>query len=81
MDHPRESQIFSKTPSAPLLGHLQPVLLSDSGGKYDKTGRMLYLTDGSGRKVHVGLAPVYGSRLDTIAEDLYRAIDMMKPSD
>jgi hypothetical protein len=34
--------------------------------------------DDSGQKVRFGLAPVYGSRLDAIAEDLYRAIDTMK---
>ena len=41
-------------------------------------GRALYLLDDSGQKVRVRLAPVYGNRLDTITEDLYRAVAAMK---
>ncbi len=41
-------------------------------------GRALYLMDDSGQKVRVRLAPVYGNRLDTISEDLYRAVAIMK---
>lgn len=47
-------------------------------GKLYSSGRALYVTDDSGRKVRVGLAPMHGSRLDTIAEDLYRAIARMR---
>ena len=52
--------------------------VSEMGGKGDEAGRSLYVMDDSGRKVHVGVAPAYGSRLDRIAEDLIRAIERMK---
>lgn len=56
----------------------QSPLLSDAGGKIDRTTRVLYLEDSEGNRVHVGMAPLVGSRLDQIAEDLYRAIDTMR---
>lgn len=40
--------------------------------------RELMLTDDTGVKANVGVAPSYGSRLDEIAEDLYIAIDRMR---
>ncbi len=40
--------------------------------------RSLCLTDDSGIKVPVGVAPSYGTRLDEISEDLYIAIDRMR---
>lgn len=43
--------------------------------------RSLYLEDGTGRRVRVGLAPLYGSGLDDLAEDLYRAIAVMRDQD
>ena len=43
-----------------------------------KKARALCLTDASGIKVPVGVAPSYGTRLDEIAEDLYIAIDRMR---
>lgn len=55
------------------------ILLPDASGT-PASGRTLYVMDRSGRKAHVALAPIYGSRLDTIAEDLYRAISTMKAS-
>lgn len=45
----------------------------------EKKARALILTDASGVKAPVGVAPSYGSRLDEIAEDLYIAIDRMRP--
>lgn len=43
-----------------------------------KQARMLCLTDDSGVKAQVGVAPSYGSRLDEIAEELYIAVDRMR---
>lgn len=43
-----------------------------------KRARVLCLTDDSGLKAQVGVAPSYGSRLDEIAEELYIAIDRMR---
>ncbi len=43
-----------------------------------KKARSLILTDASGTKAQVGVAPAYGTRLDEIAEDLYVAIDRMR---
>lgn len=43
-----------------------------------KKPRSLVLTDASGVRAQVGVAPAYGSRLDEIAEDLYIAIDRMR---
>lgn len=40
--------------------------------------RELMLTDHTGIKANVGVAPSYGTRLDEIAEDLYIAIDRMR---
>ena len=56
----------------------QSPLLGDAGGKIDRTSRVLYLEDGAGNRAHVGMAPLVGSRLDRIAEDLYKAIDIMR---
>jgi hypothetical protein len=58
-----------------------PTWLSDMGGKRNRTSRTMYLMDDSGQRVHVALAPMYGTRMDTIAEDLYRAIDRMRTDD
>ena len=55
--------------------------LSDGGGKMDNTGRVLYLVSDTGEKVRVGVAPMFGNRLDVIAEDLDRAIATMQASD
>lgn len=55
-----------------------PVLMSDAGGPMDLDGRTLYLSDKLETKVVVGVAPRHGNRLDTIAEDLYRAIAKMQ---
>ena len=55
--------------------------LSDSGGKMDRTGRVLYLVSETGEKVRVGVAPMFGGRLDVIAEDLNRTIATMQASD
>lgn len=43
-----------------------------------KRARMLCLTDDSGVKAQVGVAPSYGTRLDEIAEELYIAVDRMR---
>lgn len=43
-----------------------------------KKARSLILTDASGTKAQVGVAPAYGTRLDEIAEELYIAIDRMR---
>lgn len=43
-----------------------------------KKARSLILTDASGTKAQVGVAPSYGTRLDEIAEELYIAIDRMR---
>ncbi len=43
-----------------------------------KKARLLILTDESGVKAQVGVAPSYGARLDEIAEELYIAIDRMR---
>ena len=55
-------------------------LLSDAGGRLDTDGRVLSVSNGSSPRVPISIAPAFGSRLDTIAEDLYRAIDKMKAS-
>lgn len=47
----------------------------------EKKARLLILTDASGVKANVGVAPSYGTRLDEIAEDLYIAIDRMRPQE
>ena len=65
-----EVKIIDERDQSPLLG--------DSGGKIDRTSRVLYLEDGAGHRAHVGMAPLVGSRLDRIAEDLYKAIDVMR---
>lgn len=45
-------------------------------GDGDKSeARALWLSDGTGEEVRVGVAPSYGSRLDEVAEDLMVAID------
>ncbi len=44
----------------------------------NKQARMLCLTDDSGIKAQVGVAPSYGARLDEIAEELYIAVDRMR---
>lgn len=43
-----------------------------------KKARTLVLTDDTGIKAPVGVAPSYGTRLDEIAEGLYIAIDRMR---
>ena len=53
-------------------------LADDLAEPETQPARVLYLTDGSGAHVRVGVAPSYGSRLDAIAEDLYVAIDTMR---
>lgn len=48
------------------------------GSAGSKQARILCLTDDSGIKAKVGVAPSYGSRLDQIAEDLNAAIVRMR---
>jgi len=45
-------------------------------GEQKPAARALWLTDASGEEVRVGVAPVYGSRLDDLAEDLIDAIEV-----
>ena len=47
---------------------------------HDNRDRSPLLSNGSSPRVPISIAPAFGSRLDTIAEDLYRAIDKMKAS-
>lgn len=58
--------------------HDRSPYVSDAGGKLDTAGRVLYLVDDGGKTARIGLAPVYGSRRDTMAEDLKRAIAGMQ---
>ncbi len=44
----------------------------------ERAARALYLTDESGQRVRVAVAPSRGHQLDTIAEALYRAIATMQ---
>ena len=50
-------------------------LLSKLDRNHQPPARILVLTDASGKKTHVGVAPPFGSRLDTVAEDLISAIE------
>lgn len=48
------------------------------GSAGSNSARVLCLTDDSGIKAKVGVAPSYGSRLDEIAEGLHEAIETMR---
>lgn len=48
------------------------------GSAGSRSARVLCLTDDSGIKAKVGVAPSYGSRLDEIAEGLHDAVDKMR---
>lgn len=52
------------------------LLLSDSGGKYDKGGRSLYIMRRchDAERVHIGVAPRYGSEVDRIHDELISEI-------
>ena len=50
--------------------------LSDSGGKYDRGGRTLYVVRNSETpgRIHIGAAPRYGPEVDRIHDDLTNEI-------
>ncbi len=56
------------------------VLLSDSGGKLDKEGRMLYVTRTwhEGERVHVGAVPRFGHEFDRVHDELVTGIKALR---
>ena len=64
-----EAEVTLAEPEAGLL-------LSDSGGKFDRGGRTLYVVRRwhDSERVHVGAAPRYGDEVDRIHDDLVAEI-------